>query len=182
MRILRILLLVFAGMYIFVLLHYQKNSVISQPQAQSVTGAITKIEKIDAIHASFIFHEQKSDFYLNWYYPPHLQVGQKWHLLLRLKPPHGLHNLVGFDFEKWLNANHIAATGFVAKSRENKLQGEEKLNFIDRWRKNFGYFIQANIHTATRLLLAIAIGDRELMQELDWQVLQATGTNHLFAI
>lgn len=182
MRILRILLLVLACLYIFITLHYQKNTRIFEPQTQTVRGVISKIEKMDKVHSSFIFHTAAADFYLSWYYPPHLRPGQNWQLVLKLKPPHGLHNPVGFDFDKWLSANHICATGFVAKSRENKLLGEAKLSLIDEWRSDFGEFIKAHIKTVTGLLLAIAVGDRELMQEQDWQVLQATGTNHLFAI
>lgn len=182
MQILRIILLVLAGLYIFVALQYQKNTAILQPQTQTASGIVSKIEKTDRVHSSFIFHIQAADFYLSWYYPPHLRVGQNWQLVLKLKPPHGLYNPQGFDFETWLKSNHIAATGFVVKSRQNKLIGEVQLNFIDQWRRDFGFFIQKNISTATRLLLAISVGDRELMQESDWQVLQATGTNHLFAI
>lgn len=183
MKTTRFFLLFFACAYIFINLHLNNAVVIQQPETRALVGVITKIEKSDLSHVSFIFHAEKSNFYLNWYYPTEeLQVGQSWHLLLHLKPPHGLHNPFGFDFEKWLRANHVSATGFVAKSQANRLLGEAKLSFIDRWRKNFGYFIQTNIHTATGLLLAIAVGDRELMQEQDWQVLQATGTNHLFAI
>lgn len=183
MKTLRFFLLFFACVYIFIALHHQNNAVISQPEIRTVSAVITKIEKADDLHVSFIFHAQKSDFYLNWYYPPEkIQIGQSWSLLLHLKPPHGLHNSIGFDFEKWLKANHIAAMGFVEKSRENKLLGESKLHFIEKWRRDFGEFIKAEIKTDRGLLLAIAVGDRELMQEPDWQVLQATGTNHLFAI
>ena len=32
---------------------------------------------------------------------------------MKLKPPHGLHNPGGFDYERWLFSHHIHAMGYV---------------------------------------------------------------------
>ena len=45
--------------------------------------------------------------------PPKLRVGDRWNFTVRLKRPHGLLNPGGFDYERWLYAQGIVATGSI---------------------------------------------------------------------
>ena len=50
---------------------------------------------------------------LGWYGGPVVQAGQRWRLAVKLKRPRGLVNPHGFDYEAWLLARRIGATGNV---------------------------------------------------------------------
>ena len=45
--------------------------------------------------------------------PLPLHAGERWHLTLRLKQPHGSSNPHGFDFEAWMLENQLRASGYV---------------------------------------------------------------------
>lgn len=54
--------------------------------------------------------------------PAQFKAGERWHLLVRLKRPHGTQNPHGFDFESWTLAEGIRATGSIkAKANNHKL-------------------------------------------------------------
>ena len=48
-----------------------------------------------------------------------VRLGERWRLQVRLKPPRGLANPGGFDYEAWLFRAGIAATGYVVGSPDN---------------------------------------------------------------
>jgi competence protein ComEC len=50
---------------------------------------------------------------LSWYGGVPLQAGERWRLAVRLKQPLGQLNPQGFDYEAWLLARRIGATGSV---------------------------------------------------------------------
>src|SRR5690606_25993169 len=50
---------------------------------------------------------------LAWYDGPVVQAGERWRLAVRLKRPHGGVNPQVFDYEAWLLAQRIGATGTV---------------------------------------------------------------------
>ncbi|MCQ4227190.1 ComEC/Rec2 family competence protein, partial [Stutzerimonas stutzeri] len=50
---------------------------------------------------------------LSWYDGPLLQAGERWRLAARLKRPHGMVNPHAFDYEAWLLARRIGATGTI---------------------------------------------------------------------
>jgi len=123
---------------------------------------------------------------LSWYRgAPELRPGQRWQLLVRLKRPRGFANPGGFDYAGWLFRNHIAATGYVRRSPQNRLLGEAGLSGqLDRWRQRLAEDIaQLSGHEdVSPLLRALAVGDRSGIDRAQWQLLNATGTNHLLAI
>ena len=51
---------------------------------------------------------------------PALAAGERWHLTVRAKRPHGNLNPHGFDFEAWLFERNIRATGYVRKAETNR--------------------------------------------------------------
>ena len=123
---------------------------------------------------------------LSWYKDvPTLLPGQHWQLLVRLKRPRGFANPGGFDYAGWLFRNGIAATGYVRRSAENRLLGMASLRGgLTRWRQQIATAIQQQSENDAigALLRALAVGDRSGMSAPQWQLLSATGTNHLMAI
>jgi competence protein ComEC len=115
--------------------------------------------------------------------PVSVVPGEYWQLVVRLKPPRGLVNPGGFDYQRWLLARGVNAGGYVRHSPLNRMQPGKSLHSIDRWR----YQIRQGIlalpdSTARPLLIALALGDKSGVDPLTWQLLQDSGTVHLLAI
>ncbi len=115
-----------------------------------------------------------------------IDAGSEWQLLLRLKPPRGVRNPGGFDFERWALQRGLAATGYVRESPENhELQGAAG---IDAVRADLAATIWTTmggsgpLHRESRYLRALAVADTRGLDEQDWEVLRATGLSHLIAI
>jgi competence protein ComEC len=122
---------------------------------------------------------------VSWYrFAPKIVAGQRWGLVLRLKRPHGFANPGGFDYEGWLLQRGIRASGYVRKSKQNRLLEEGGLLSIQRWRQQ----IRDKINTISSdtngaaLLNGLVIGDRSGIKQPQWQIFTRTGTNHLIAI
>ena len=134
---------------------------------------------------------------LDWYLPHNTQVadfgiaqlprkGDVWQTHLRLKINHVPHNPAAFDYEKYLFSQNISGKGIVKKPPDNQkftwklLSTEDKNRFreniISTFKKRFHDYDLKGIY------LALLIGDRSLMTDTQWQVLQETGTSHLMAI
>lgn len=120
---------------------------------------------------------------LSWYYNKgEIHSGQHWRLMVRLKPPHGVQNPGGFDYEKWLYQQAIHATGYVRKSTENQRLGkvDKGVNLI---RENLLHILSGLPDPAYQgLLQALTIGHKSAIDNRQWQVLRQTGTSHLMAI
>lgn len=120
---------------------------------------------------------------LTWFAAPQaLEAGSRWRLTVRLKRSHGLVNPAGFDYERWLFAQGIAATGYV---RAEPLP--EPLEAGGGWvrvRQRIGGAIDRALgdSPSAGLVKALAIGDRSGLSNHDWAVTRATGTSHLLAI
>ncbi len=124
---------------------------------------------------------------LGWYKDyPELRVGQQWRLLVRLKKPHGMLNPGGFDYEGWLFEKKIRATGYVRRSGENRLLGEEGGVFASfgRLRQQIGEQIDLMLagSQVVGVVKALAIGSRKEITAEQWDLFRKTGTSHLVAI
>ncbi|WPL17022.1 ComEC family competence protein [Thiorhodovibrio winogradskyi] len=123
---------------------------------------------------------------LSWYQgAPELQAGERWRLVVRLKPPHGFVNPAGFDYERWLFQQGIGATGYVRDSERNqRLETAPGGYWLNRLRQQIRAQILSVLGEtrASALVRALVLGDREGLGPADWQVLTRTGTNHLLAI
>ena len=122
---------------------------------------------------------------LNWYgQETEIHSGQLWKLLVRLKPAHGMQNPGGFDYEKWLFERGIRATGYVRNSENNRLLERHNKFQINPLREQLKARIQSFLPDSQfrSLVLALSIGDKTEITESQWNVLTATGTNHLVAI
>ena len=121
---------------------------------------------------------------LNWRGERELNAGERWDLVVRLRRPHGNLNPGGFDYEKWLFRHRIGATGYVRDDPRNQLRAKASAWSLSSWREG----LRARIDQALAdrdergLIRGLAIGDRSAISDQQWEVLLATGTNHLLAI
>ncbi|WP_425915540.1 DNA internalization-related competence protein ComEC/Rec2 [Pseudomonas sp. GWSMS-1] len=115
---------------------------------------------------------------LSWYGGPALHAGETWRLAVRLKRPHGLVNPQAFDYEAWLLAQRIGATGTV-KTGELIYPASGAGAWRDRLRQ---HLLATPAHGREGALAALVLGDGSGLSTADWQVLQATGTVHLMVI
>lgn len=122
---------------------------------------------------------------LSWYSTQtELHANDRWQLTVRLKPASGLANPGVFDYERWLFENRITTTGYVTNKGLNQRLTETHGWRIDNLREDLRELILASSMSQELkpLVLALLIGDRSLVTPEQWQVLTATGTNHLLAI
>ncbi|MCZ4323544.1 DNA internalization-related competence protein ComEC/Rec2 [Pseudomonas anguilliseptica] len=115
---------------------------------------------------------------LAWYDGPAVRAGETWRLAVRLKRPHGLVNPQAFDYEAWLLAQRIGATGTV-KSGERIAPASGSGAWRDRLRQQL---LATPAHGREGALAALVLGDDSGLSTADWQVLQSTGTVHLMVI
>lgn len=122
---------------------------------------------------------------LSWYREsPELHAGERWQLRVRLKQPHGFANPGSFDYERWLFAHRIRATGYVRHVEDAMLLQAADAGPVQLARQTLATFIgeQSGFVSDSGLIAALGIGDRSGMSNLQWEVLRKTGTSHLMAI
>ncbi len=113
------------------------------------------------------------------------EPGQQWRLSLRLRPPRGLSNPGGFDYERWLFSQHIGATGWVRESAVNaRLSGRTSTCPAAGWRAAIARRIATALdgREAAPYVLGLAIGAYQALPEAEWDKLRRTGTIHLISI
>lgn len=124
--------------------------------------------------------------YLSWYDdPPALRPGQRWQLLVRLKPPRGAANAGAFDFERWAYERGIGATGYVRPAPVNvPLPAGALACPVGGPRGALAARIEAALgdHPAAGHVLGLTVGATHRLLEADWELMRATGTTHLLAI
>ncbi len=114
---------------------------------------------------------------LAWYGGPELKAGERWRLAARLKQPSGLVNPHGFDYEAWLLARRIAATGTVKAGERVAPAGPAG------WRDEVRHRLLAvRAHGREGAVAALVVGDDSGLSEADWRILRDTGTVHLLVI
>ncbi len=123
---------------------------------------------------------------LSWYgKAPDITAGEHWLLTTRLKRPHGFMNPGGFDYEGWLFRQGIRAVGYVRpKAVQTRLEANTRGYELVRMRQWVSEHIRQALPDRDHagLILALAVGDRQAVAASQWDVLTATGTNHLMAI
>ncbi|WP_430434936.1 ComEC/Rec2 family competence protein [Methyloversatilis sp.] len=142
---------------------------------------------------------------LNWYDArgeqassarPALPAGSRWQLRVRLKRPHGNMNPHGFDYEGWLFARGIGATGHV------RISGDAVPRMLDAESAGVGYAVQrarqavrerferalgvvdgvSVTHPWAGVLIALAIGDQRAIPPVQWDLFERAGLTHLVSI
>lgn len=118
---------------------------------------------------------------LGWFQPEgRLRAGQIWEAEVVLKRPRGLANPGGFDYQGWLVAQNVIATGYVR--RVSGWRGTQ--HNLAYWRQTVrDKLLGAEPPFAYgRFFSALLVGDKSGLATDDWQILQTTGTIHLMAI
>ena len=124
--------------------------------------------------------------------PADLRAGERWHMTVRLKAPHGSLNPHGFDFELWLWEQGLRATGYVrAGPRDAPPQrlGATWRHPVEQARQSVRDAIMARVADGTPrqarsagILAALVTGDQAAIERADWDVFRATGVAHLMSI
>src|SRR5471032_2928147 len=111
-----------------------------------------------------------------WYGGTQVRSGEQWRLAVKLKRPGGLANPDAFDYEAWLLAQRIGATGTV-------VDGQRLAPARAAWRDALRQRLLAvDARGREGALAALVLGDGAVLSREDWQVLQDTGTVHLLVI
>lgn len=115
-----------------------------------------------------------------------VKAGQLWRLRLSLRPPRGMANPGGFDYEQWLFAEGIRAVGYVRKSPDNRLNEDSPgvRAWLPAWRQATHDRLTASLGASpvAGLLKALTMGYEDDITPAQWTVLRRTGTTHLIAI
>ncbi|WP_313118173.1 DNA internalization-related competence protein ComEC/Rec2 [Ectopseudomonas guguanensis] len=113
-----------------------------------------------------------------WYGGPRVQGGERWRLAVNLKRPHGLVNPQSFDYEAWLLAQRIGATGTIkAGQRLAPASG------LGSWRDGLRqHLLTVPAFQREGAIAALVLGDGSGLSTGDWRLLQHTGTVHLMVI
>lgn len=117
-----------------------------------------------------------------------LQAGECRRFLLRLKPPRGMMNPGGFDYEAWLFRENIGATGYVRDVEPCATDTRGPLGPFQRRllqaRQNLAAKITARLpeHPMRGFVLGLTLGDTRDIDDEHWRVLRRTGTTHLLSI
>lgn len=111
-----------------------------------------------------------------WYGGPDVRSGEHWRLAVKLKRPGGLANPGAFDYQAWLLAQRIGATGTVV---DGQLLKPATGAWRDRVRQRL---LAVDAQGRQGGLAALVLGDDSGLSPADWQLLQDTGTVHLLVI
>ena len=157
-----------------------------------ITGVIVDLPDQNERRTRFDFcvtesaQKLPSKLRLSWYYPDQpVKAGQHWSFTVKLKRPHGSLNPGGFDYERWLFTEGIAATGYVRPSPKPVLKGSESAwSSIAVWRQSIvdRLSLIASDRPSLALIKALTIGDGSSISQHQWDVFRKTGTTHLVVI
>jgi len=157
-----------------------------------VKGIIVDLPEPDERRTRFDFvvtnsaQKLPSKIRLSWYFPDQtIKAGQHWSFTVKLKRPHGSLNPGGFDYERWLFAQGIGATGYVRPSQKPVLLGRDSAwTSISVWRQSIIDRLSLTLSDGSNLALikALTIGDGSSITQNQWDVFRKTGTTHLVVI
>ncbi len=115
---------------------------------------------------------------------PALRAGDRWGFAVRLKQPRGLLNPGGFDYERWLYAKGIVATGTIRSQPPPRLLAQVERYPLDRYRQrvvdSFERLLPGNPYAG--VLVALAVGEEGGITPWQWDVFNRTGVGHLMSI
>lgn len=119
---------------------------------------------------------------VSWYRPSARPApGSRWRLKLRLEPPSGRINPGGFDYQRYLVARRIGATGRV-QGQPQLLQSPAGPRWLDRQRLSDILQTETADLDVAGLKRALAVADRSGLRPELTRLLRETGTAHLLAI
>ncbi|MFB2660110.1 DNA internalization-related competence protein ComEC/Rec2 [Shewanella mangrovisoli] len=113
---------------------------------------------------------------LTWQSPEAVQVGQVWSFTLMPKTISSVLNQGGYNEQKQLISQHIVGKGRVLHATLETSLFSLRNHLISQLSPKLSTFAQGDI------LLALILGDKQLIPASKWQALRQTGTGHLVAI
>lgn len=157
---------------------------------QLLSGVIADIPEYADDGLRFLFAvdtpQYRGHLRVAWYADdvPMMQAGERWQLLIRGKRPNGFQNAGGFDYEKWLFAQHIGGSGYVRKSAQNQRLAAAPWYSVNALRQHLQARISAALpnSSVTGLVQGLAIAYTATITQEQWAILRDTGTIHLLAI
>jgi competence protein ComEC len=181
-----------------VLWSVHSSQIIASPIKTSVDGVICSIPTLNGDRLQFDFCLDKinnklvrpligSRFKFTWGKfasspSAPLKAGQYWQFYAKLKPPHGRYNPAGFDYQKWMLAQGYSGNGNVINSRpltKSSIQSQYHQARQLVYEKLMAFLSESPYQG---LLIALAMGEREGIDQEQWEVLRQSGTSHLLAI
>ncbi len=122
---------------------------------------------------------------ISWFEPPvAIRQGDVWQFELRLRPPSGVRNPGGPDFDTWMLRDRSGAAGYVADGHFNRLVDSGTTGWLAARRERAVDRITAALDddAAAAVIVALTVGARHLLTREQWERYAATGTSHLMAI
>ncbi|MBB3330041.1 competence protein ComEC [Halomonas campaniensis] len=117
---------------------------------------------------------------LSAYEAPAMRPGERWSLVVRLRPPSGLANPDTFDYRAWLWREGIQATGYVRRDPPPRRLAPPALSLR---RPALAHLDARDLPPRhARWLAALTLGASERLTPDDWALLNASGTTHLMVI
>ncbi|MFT5481947.1 MAG: competence protein ComEC, partial [Halieaceae bacterium] len=128
---------------------------------------------------------------LSYYGEEELRPGDRWAFTVKLKRPWGLANPGSFDYQAWLVAGGVHATGYVRRDAAKLLARGGDTSFWARI-TTIHHRVRAEVRQALQaaelnvsyqvMLGALIIGDRQAMDSEHVALFRKTGTSHLMVI
>ncbi|MEW9898276.1 DNA internalization-related competence protein ComEC/Rec2 [Chitinivorax sp. PXF-14] len=112
------------------------------------------------------------------------QPGERWHLVVRLKRPHGQANPFNFDYEGWLLQQGIRATGSIRQAQRLNGTSFAPIHLVNRLRAAIRERMLATLGTReySGVVVALAIGDQQAIPAEQWQLFARTGITHAVSV
>jgi competence protein ComEC len=155
----------------------------------TITGVVIELPVEEKQYTRFLFRTERINgqadnkrLQLSWQNPhPDLTVGERWQLMVRLKPPHALTNFGAFNHLRFLWAHAIHGSGYVVTAMSHQTA---KGFWLARWRQQLQQEIRQSVQNPTfaAIISALTIGVENGLTNNDWRILQRTGTVHLVVI
>ena len=116
-----------------------------------------------------------------------LRAGDRWHMQVRLRAPHGNRNPGGFDYELLLWERGVQATGTVRAGPRDAPPRRLSSGWghpVERVRQSVREAIFARMadRSAAGVVAALSVGDQAAIERADWDLFRATGVAHLVSI
>lgn len=159
----------------------------------TITGIVDSVPNIQNRALRFNFKPVDNDrlilpkkIRLSWYqpYPSNIIAGQKWQLSVKLKPPSGMMNPGGFDYEGSLFQQGIGATGYIKKANTNIKIADNNPLQLNTLRQKLATKIKQQRPDSKNigLMQGLLVGVKHNISSEQWQILRQSGTSHLLAI
>ena len=155
--------------------------IVSLPEAGE--RSVRFLFEMERYRETTLAASQPASVRLSWYEPElRPQVGERWQFTVRLKPPRGSVNFQGFDYERWLFAQHVQATGYVRSKPLPQRLAAASGAAVEQLRQSLRDQLLALPLQHGAVIAGLSFGADDAITPQAWRLLRDTGTTHLVAI